>query len=83
MKKFKVSSLLVGTFLMPVVSYGAADFSGLDAQFAGVVVSDDALFEAIKAQNINLVIYLLDHGANPNARMQEKSMIGGGHLPII
>ncbi|MDR2372045.1 MAG: hypothetical protein LBD60_02775, partial [Puniceicoccales bacterium] len=65
MKKSNVSLLLVGTFLMPVVSYGAADFgaadfeaadfSGSDAQFADVVVSDDALFEAIKANDINKV----------------------------
>jgi ankyrin repeat protein len=75
MKKFRVSSLLLGTFLMPVVSYGAAgfgsaDFGEIDAQFAGVVVSDTALFEAIKAQNINLVNYLLDHGANVNAKIE-------------
>jgi ankyrin repeat protein len=68
MKKLKISSLLLGTFLVPVVSYGSADFSGTGAQFAGVVVSDAALFEAIKAQNINLVKYLLDHGANVNAQ---------------
>ncbi|MDR0740944.1 MAG: ankyrin repeat domain-containing protein [Puniceicoccales bacterium] len=71
MKKFRVSSLLWGTFLVPVVSYGSADFGRTDAQFAGVVVSDGALFEAIKAQNINLVNYLLDHGANVNSRMEE------------
>jgi ankyrin repeat protein len=69
MKKFKVSSLLWGTFLVPVVSYGSADFGEAVGQFAGVVVSDAALFEAIKAQNINLVNYLLDHGANVNAKM--------------
>jgi ankyrin repeat protein len=95
MKKFKISSLLLGAFLMPVVSYGAvdfrpaslgtagfgpetADFSGLDAQFAGVVVSDDALFEAIKAQNMDLVNYLLDHGTNVNARMKEVEHDYGG-----
>jgi ankyrin repeat protein len=70
MKKSKISSLLLGTFLMPVVSYGSADFSGSGAQFADVVVSDDALFEAIKAQNINLVNYLLDYGANVNAKIE-------------
>jgi ankyrin repeat protein len=61
----------LGTFLIPVVGYGSEDFGGTDAQFADVVVSDEALFEAIKAQNINLVNYLLDHGANVNARMEE------------
>ncbi|MDR1590724.1 MAG: ankyrin repeat domain-containing protein [Puniceicoccales bacterium] len=69
MKRFKISSLLLGTFLMPMVSFGSADFGGSDGQFAGVVVSDDALFDAIKAQNMDLVNYLLDRGANPNARM--------------
>ncbi|MDR0740792.1 MAG: ankyrin repeat domain-containing protein [Puniceicoccales bacterium] len=78
MKRFKISSLLVGTFLVPVVSYGSADFGEIDAQFAGVVVSDSALFEAIKAQNINLVNYLLDHGANVNARMEEVEHDYGG-----
>ncbi|MDR2812425.1 MAG: ankyrin repeat domain-containing protein [Puniceicoccales bacterium] len=83
MKKFRISSLLLGTFLMPVVSYGAAgfgsaDFGEIDAQFAGVVVSDSALFEAIKAQNIDLVNYLLDRGANVNARMEEKEYDWGG-----
>ncbi|MDR2371921.1 MAG: ankyrin repeat domain-containing protein [Puniceicoccales bacterium] len=67
MKKFKISSLLLGTFLMPMVSYGTADFGEADGQFADVVVSDDALFEAIDARNINLVNYLLDHGADVNA----------------
>jgi ankyrin repeat protein len=68
MEKSKLGiSLLLGTFLVPVVSYGSADFSGADAQFAGVIVSDEALFEAIKAQDINRVSYLLDHGANVNA----------------
>jgi hypothetical protein len=63
---------------MPVVSYGSADFGRADGQFAGVAVSDAALFEAIKAQNINLVNYLLDHGANVNARMEEKEYDWGG-----
>jgi ankyrin repeat protein len=67
MKKFKISSLLVGTFLVPVVSYGSADFDGVNGQFAGVVVSDATLFEAIKANDIAKVRYLLDHGANVNA----------------
>ncbi|MDR2720931.1 MAG: ankyrin repeat domain-containing protein [Puniceicoccales bacterium] len=79
MKRFKISSLLVGTFLVPVVSYGSADFGGTDGQFAGVVVSDAALFEAIKAQNINLVNYLLDHGANVNARMKEVEYSWGNY----
>jgi hypothetical protein len=69
MEKSKISLLLVGTFLMPVVSYGSADFGETDGQFAGVVVSDAALFAAIKANDINKVRYLLDHGANVNARM--------------
>jgi ankyrin repeat protein len=67
MKKFRISSLLLGTFLMPVVSYGSADFDEADAQFAGTVVSDEALFEAIKANDSAKVRYLLDHGANVNA----------------
>jgi ankyrin repeat protein len=49
----------------------AAPLPEPDGQFADVVVSDAALFEAIKARNINLVRYLLDHGANVNARMEE------------
>jgi ankyrin repeat protein len=73
MKKFRISSLLLGTFLMPVVSYGSADFDEADAQFAGVVVSDEALFEAIKAQDIAKVRYLLDHGVNVNALVKETS----------
>jgi ankyrin repeat protein len=52
---------------MPVVSYGSADFGGADGQFAGAVVSDGALFEAVKANDIARVRYLLDHGANVNA----------------
>jgi ankyrin repeat protein len=88
MNEYKISSLLLGTFLIPVVSYGsvdfrpaslgttgfgpvAADFSGSGVQFAGAVVSDAALFGAIKAQNINFVNYLLDHGANVNSRKEE------------
>ncbi|MDR1590716.1 MAG: ankyrin repeat domain-containing protein [Puniceicoccales bacterium] len=67
MKKFKISSLLLGTFLVPVVSYGSVYFNEADGQFADVVVSDEALFEAIKANDIAKVQYLLDHGANVNA----------------
>jgi hypothetical protein len=71
MDKLKISSLLLGTFLMPVVSYGSADFGEADGQFAGVVVSDEALFSAIRAGNFDLVNYLIDHGANVNARGKE------------
>jgi cytohesin len=67
MKKFKISSLLLGTFLMPMVSYGSVDFGGAYGHFSDIVVSDGALFEAIKANDINRVRYLLDHGANVNA----------------
>jgi hypothetical protein len=34
-----------------------------------LLFSDAALFDAIKAQNISLVNYLLDHGANVNAKI--------------
>jgi ankyrin repeat protein len=68
MDKFKISSLLLGTFLMPVVSYGSAGFDEADAQFAGVIVSDEALFSAIRNGNFELVNYLVSHGANVNAR---------------
>jgi hypothetical protein len=72
MNKLEIS-LLLGTFLMPVVSYGSADFSGeADGQFAGVVVSDEALFAAIRAGNFGLVNYLIDHGANVNSREEER-----------
>jgi ankyrin repeat protein len=82
MKKSKLKiSLLLGTILMPVVSYGSAgflstgfgsaDFDRVDAQFAGVIVSDEALFSAIKSGNRGLVNYLLDHGANVNALVKE------------
>jgi hypothetical protein len=72
MEKSKLRiSLLLGTFLVPMVSHGSADFGEADGQFAGVVVSDEALFEAIKANDIGRVSYLLDHGANVNALVKE------------
>jgi ankyrin repeat protein len=70
MEKSKLGiSLLLGTFLMPVVSYGTVSASDLqDAiRLMGTPVSDAALFEAVKANDINKVRYLLDHGANVNA----------------
>jgi ankyrin repeat protein len=70
MNRCKIS-LLLGAFLMPVVSYGSADFTGAAGQFAGVVVSDEALFSAIRAGNFDLVNYLIDHGVNVNSREEE------------
>jgi ankyrin repeat protein len=35
----------------------------------GTPVSDEALFEAVKANDLNRVSYLVSHGANVNARV--------------
>jgi hypothetical protein len=40
-----------------MVSYGSAALDESEAQFADVAVSDEALFEAIKANDINRVKY--------------------------
>jgi hypothetical protein len=68
MKKFRISLLLLGTFLMPVVSYGTVseDDSGEAFRLEGTVVSQEALFEAIEANDINRVRYFLNHGVNAN-----------------
>jgi ankyrin repeat protein len=76
MKKLKISSLLLGTFLMPVVGYGSAGFGPTDSrkaetQFVNLSFNDTALFWALENGDIDKVRKLLDHGANVNVHAKE------------
>ncbi|MDR2721098.1 MAG: ankyrin repeat domain-containing protein [Puniceicoccales bacterium] len=78
MKKFRVSSLLLGTFLMPVVSYGAAVAKQSRPHVANEAISYKGFFSAIENGNIEKVNRYLDRGANVNARMEEVEYDHGG-----
>ncbi|MDR0740476.1 MAG: hypothetical protein LBF34_02075, partial [Puniceicoccales bacterium] len=67
MKKYKVSSLLLGTFLMPVVSYGSTGYGPAGARLDGVAANDEKLFFAVRDGDLAKVAYFLDRGANVNA----------------
>jgi ankyrin repeat protein len=63
-----------------VFHHGSAIPSGSDAKFARIKITDSSLFAAIRIEQLDRVKYLLDHGANVNARMEEVEHDWGGTL---
>jgi hypothetical protein len=79
MEKYKIGSLLVGTFLMPVVSYGSVVAKQLKPQSAAnETISYKGFFSAIENGNIEKVNRYLNRGANVNARVEEIEYNYGG-----
>jgi ankyrin repeat protein len=87
MEKSKVNLLLVGTFLMPMVSYGSTGYWSVDvgrsnAQLPGAAVGDEPLFLAVRDRDLAKVTYLLDHGANVNAVYDKRTKPGRYSTPL-
>ncbi|MDR0740372.1 MAG: ankyrin repeat domain-containing protein [Puniceicoccales bacterium] len=82
MKKYKVSSLLWGTFLMPVVSYGTAGYGPAGVRLDGVAANDEKLFFAARTGDLAMAAYLLDRGANVNAVHDKGTNCGRYSTPL-
>ncbi|MDR2371565.1 MAG: ankyrin repeat domain-containing protein [Puniceicoccales bacterium] len=79
MEKYKIGSLLVGTFLMLVVSYGSVVAKQLKPQSAAnETISYKGFFSAIEKGDVEKVNRYLNRGADVNARMEEIEHDSGG-----